>query len=78
MVAGEPALPATSAGVLKMPAPITMPTVIIVTSKTPSTGAGSRTGDCSDSAQRPVLQVMEMPSLLPWSKVVRALGTVFR
>ena len=39
---GEPAMLATSTGVWKMPAPITMPTVIIVASKMLSVGAAPR------------------------------------
>src|SRR5688572_14181293 len=38
---GEPAMPATSDGVWKMPAPITMPTVIMVASKTLKVGVGT-------------------------------------
>ena len=38
---GDPAIPATRAGVWKMPAPITMPTVIMMASKTLSAGAGT-------------------------------------
>jgi hypothetical protein len=45
IVPGEPAMLATSTGVSKMPAPITMPTVIMVASKMLSVGAGaSRAG----------------------------------
>jgi hypothetical protein len=48
--AGEPAMPATSTGVSKMPAPITMPTVIIVASKTLSVGAGASRAEGSRAA----------------------------
>ncbi len=44
--AGEPAMFATSDGVWKIPAPITIPTVIIVTSQMLKVWAGaSSTGD---------------------------------